>query len=230
MGMPRNSILKSFYASSSWVNLRHLLIAERGPVCQQCGKLISNPLDLIGHHTPIEMTMENVHDANVSLNPDNIKIICRDCHDKDHHRFAHQNEHNVYLVYGSPLSGKMAFVKQTLHRGDLIVNMDSLYTAISLLPEYDKPNNLLSNVIAVRNLLIDNIKTRYGKWNDAFVIGTYPDKYQREYTAAELGAELIFCDVSKEECISRLNEDEAKRLYKSEYKQYICDWFERYTP
>jgi hypothetical protein len=227
--MPRNSTLKSFYASSAWQKLRLVLIAERGPICQRCGKLISNPLDLIGHHSPVELSVENVNNLNIALNPDNIKLICRDCHDRDHHRFGYQNEHGVYLVYGSPLSGKMSFVRQTMHRSDLVVNMDSIYTAISLLPEYDKPNNLLSNVIAVRNLLIDNVKTRYGKWNDAYVIGTYPDKYQREYIADELGAELVFCDASREECINRLNWDEARRLYKSEYTQYIDEWFERYT-
>jgi hypothetical protein len=46
--MSRNSTLKTFYASQAWIKLRLVLIAERGPICQQCGKLISNPLDLMG--------------------------------------------------------------------------------------------------------------------------------------------------------------------------------------
>ena len=98
-----------------------------------------------------------------------------------------------------------------MSRGDLVVDMDRLYSAASMLPYYDKPENLLSNVIGIRNALIDNIKTRYGKWNNAFIIGGYPDKYKREKLAEDLGAEIIFCDVSKAECLKRLDIDEDRQ-------------------
>lgn len=185
--MPRYSTLKSFYASVAWQRLRASIIAERGPYCQRCGKVAVDPQL---HHI-IELTPENVHDATISLNPENILLVCRDCHDAVHHRFGHAPERGVYLIYGPPLSGKSTFVQQSMRRGDLVVDMDRLYVAVAMLPDYDKPDALLPNVRGLYDLLLDNIKTRYGRWNNAWVIGGFADRYRHEQVADELGAELV---------------------------------------
>lgn len=226
--MAKYSVLKSFYAHESWQQFRVAIIAQRGPVCQKCNKVIANSSDCILHHIK-ELTPENVSDYNVSLNPENILVVCHDCHDKEHNRFGYQPEHKVYIVFGAPLSGKTSFVRENMHRGDLVVDMDRLYGAVSMLPVYDKPNNLFGNVIGIHNLLIDNIKTRCGKWNDSWVIGGYADRYKREKLAEDLGAELIFCNVSKEECLRRLEKDEDRRYRKDEWKMYIEKWFDTYV-
>jgi predicted kinase len=226
--MAKYAILKSFYASEAWQKFRTAIIAERGPRCQKCSKIIANPLDCILHHIK-ELTPENVRDVNIALNPDNVLIVCHDCHDKVHNRFGYKAERNVYIVFGPPLAGKSSYVREHMSRGDLIVDMDRLYSALSMLPDYDKPDNLFANVRAVHNLLIDNIKTRYGKWNNAWIIGGYADKYKREKLAEDLGAELIFCNVSKEECLRRLELDEDRRYRKDEWRGYIEKWFNEYT-
>jgi RNA polymerase subunit RPABC4/transcription elongation factor Spt4 len=218
-------ILKAFYNSDKWQNFRLVLIAERGPACQKCGKIIGNPSDCTAHHKT-ELTPENVGDVMISLNPENILIVCRTCHDLIHHRFC-RHDHAVYIVYGPPMSGKSTFVREQMGRGDLVVDINALFAAVTMLPEYDKPDNLFSNVIGIYNLLTDNIKTRYGKWGSAWIIGGLPDKYRREQLANDLGAELIFCDVSKAECLARLLADDGRRL--RGWDKYIDDWFERYT-
>ena len=93
-----------------------------------------------------------------------------------------------------------------MHRGDLVVDMDRLYEAVSMLHVYDKPNNLFGNVIGIHNLLIDNIKTRYGKWNDAWVIGGYADRYKREKLAEDLGADI---EEPKRQLVEGLIQDAA---------------------
>ncbi|MCM1567085.1 MAG: ATP-binding protein [Dehalobacter sp.] len=180
-------------------------------------------------HHKIELTPENVQDVLISLNPDNVLVVHHECHNRIHKRFGYHPEHNVFVVFGPPLSGKSSFVHEYMSRGDLVVDMDRLYQAVSLLPDYDKPDNLLTNIRGIHNLLIDNIKTRYGKWNKAWVIGGYADKYKREKLADDLGAELIFCNVSKEECFSRLEVDEARRYRKDEWRGYIEKWFNDYV-
>ena len=114
-------------------------------------------------------------------------------------------------------------------RHDLVVDMDRLYKAITLLPEYDKPDILLTNIRAIYNTLIDNIKTRYGKWHSAWVVMGGADRYKRERMAEELGAELIFCDASKEECLRRLSLDEGRKYRQDEWREYIEKWFREYT-
>ncbi|MGJ9381795.1 hypothetical protein [Salipaludibacillus sp. CF4.18] len=226
--MAKHAVIKSFYASKEWIALRLLLIIERGNKCEHCKEIISKSKDLIGHHT-VELTPENVHDHNISLNPDKIEIVCFDCHNKEHKRFGYKGAKEVYLVYGPPMSGKTTFVKHQVERGDIVVDIDSLYSAVSMLPDYDKPDNLYNNVIGIHSQLLDNIKTRYGKWHNAWIIGGYADKYKRERLANDLGAELIYCEVDREECIRRLEHDEVRQYRKDEWKGYIDKWFESYT-
>lgn len=226
--MAKYSIVKNFYASDKWINFRLLLISQRGNKCERCKKIIVRSIEIIGHHKE-ELTPENVSDYDISLNPDKVELICRSCHDEEHNRFGHKVKHNVYIVYGAPLSGKKTFVNQSITRGDMVIDIDRLYEAISMLPSYDKPNNLFSNVINIHNALIDNVKTRYGKWNDCYLVGGYADKYKREKMANDLGAELIFCDTSKEECLNRLSIDEERKYRRDEWREFIEKWFDNHS-
>ncbi len=225
--MAKYAILKSFYASIEWQTLRMVLIGQRGLHCEYCTGIVARSSELTLHHI-IELTPENVNDAMISLNPDNIMIVHHECHNKIHNRFGYQASNGVNIIYGPPMSGKNTYVKHHLSRGDLVVDMDRLYSAVTMLPYYDKPDGVFSNVIGIHNLLIDNIKTRLGKWNSAWVIGGYADKYKRERLANDLGADLIFCNVSQDECLRRLDADEDRRYRKDEWKKYIAKWFEQY--
>lgn len=225
---------KQFYNSPEWQKCRLNLIAERsleGVIhCEYCGKVITSSGDAEIDHVK-ELTLDNVNDYNISLSPDNLKISCKACHNKKHKRFGNSKEHNVYIVYGSPMAGKKTYVKENMERGDIVVDMDRLFAAISFFDVYDKPEVLKYNVFAIRKTLIDNIKTRYGKWNNAWIIGGYADTHDRTMLANELGAELVLIDTPKDICIKRLDTCLDLRHYqKSEYKIFIDEWFEKYSP
>jgi hypothetical protein len=227
--MARYSVIQNFYTSRPWQAFRAAIIAERGMKCQHCGQLITKVGDLTIHHIK-ELTPENVHDAMIALNPDNVKIVHRDCHDQIHQRFGYTPAKGVYIVYGMPCSGKSTYVAQMMRRGDIIADMDRIYQAVTGLPAYDKPDALLPNVRALYNLVLDQIKTRYGKWNTAWVVGGFPDKFQREKLADDLGAEIVYCECTREEAIARLELDEHRQLIKDEYTRYIDSWVERFVP
>jgi hypothetical protein len=106
--------------------------------------------------------------------------------------------------------------------------MDALYAAVSGLEDYDKPDSLFPNVIALHNLLMDQVKTRMGRWQNAWIIGGYADKFKRERIANDVGAEMIFLEATKEDCFARLEEDERLRFRKSEWRGYIEKWFDQY--
>lgn len=225
--MSKYAIIKSFLTSDPWISFRLTLIAERGNKCEKCGRIIARSIDIIGHHK-IELTPENVSDYSISLNPDNVMLVCFGCHNVIHNRFGMAPSRSVYIVYGPPLAGKKSFVWQQMTRGDIVVDMDRLYHALTMLPVYDKPDNLLFVVKGVYSQLLDNIKTRYGKWSNAWVVGGYADKRSREKLADDLGAELVFCNVSQDECLRRLYMDDDIRFRRAEWEGYIQKWFDTY--
>lgn len=224
-------VLKRFYNSKEWAVFRKMIIAERGPICFKCNKAITEAKQLQIHHIE-ELTESNYTDTTISLNPENVIILCQQCHNKTHGRWSgavKRKPRGVYIVYGPPLSGKTSYVRDHMESGDIIVDMDALYQAISMQPLYDKPNNLRYNVFSVQDVLLDNIKTRYGNFNSAWIIGGYADKYKREKLAKELGAELIYIKADKEDCLYRLQYcNDSRQKFQDEWTDYINKWFSDY--
>lgn len=215
--------LDRFYKSKQWENLIEQLkidrVNEQGEIlCEYCGKPITKKYDCIGHHE-IELTEDNVNDYNISLNPANIKLIHFKCHNRIHQRFEGFKQ-KVYLVYGSPCSGKSTWVHEVANPDDLILDIDKIWECVSISDKYHKPSRLKTNVFGIRDCIIDQIKTRSGMWRNAYVVGGYPLRTDRDRLCNLLNAEPIFIDTSKEECLSRaVNE---------EWKEFIEDWFDSF--
>ena len=223
--------LFEFYRSKEWQDFREIVIAERiqddGNVYDEVtGKPILRAYDLILHHK-IELTEENVHDFNISLNPDNIMIVSHRTHNYIHDKFGYSHR-QVYLVYGAPLSGKSKWIRENMCEGDLVVNIDDIWECVSGLKRYNKPNRLKSVVFKVRDTLIESVKYRQGKWNNAFICGGYSLQSERERLCKELGAREVFIDVPQSECYARLELCDCIED-KDEFKKYIDEWFERFT-
>lgn len=215
----------SFYNSKAWQDLRWARILEEHFCCQECGKDFTlNPAELVGHHRE-KLTPGNILDKNVALNPGMIKIVCKKCHDKEHKRFGQSVAREVYLVYGPPLSGKKTLVNQLAERGDIIIDIDLLWAAVSGCELHDKPDNIARNVFAMRDLLIDQVRTRTGRWESAYIIGGYARKIEREQLAARLGASLLFVGGEADELKARAG---ALGVHSQEWCGYIDKWFRDY--
>lgn len=234
--------LHDFYNSRQWQICRQSIITARTEAaedkrlhCAMCGKVLVDKGDVVLHHTPVELTEDNVADVMVSLNPENIAVVCKKCHNEAHGRTWNKKHFKrydrcVYLVYGPPLSGKTTFVRDNMLRGDLVVDMDRLFQAVTLNGLYDKPDRLLTNVISVRDKLIEDIKYRKGGWLSAWIIGGYPQKSRREKLMADLGAEAVLMDVPRELCLERLAScGDYRSEHSDEYGEYINAWFDNHT-
>lgn len=226
------STLTAFYTSKEWADFRQYLIAARtaadGFVYDEItGKPIVKAYDIILHHK-IELTLENVNDANITLNPDNIQIVSFRTHNEIHNRFGSWTRH-IYLVYGCPLSGKTTYVKERAGIHDLIIDVDKIYACISNNPMYIKSGRLYDCKEAVFETLLDCVKRRRGKWVNAFIIGGYPFKGERERLVAEYGIEEeIFIDCDKDTALSRLEVVQDGRD-KKEWTGHINTWFDRFS-
>lgn len=224
--------LDNFYQSKEWVNLMKVIRQERVNengeiICAYCGKPIVKAYDCIGHHK-VYLTEQNVNDAMISLNPENVELVHHVCHNRIHDKFGYKHK-EIYLVYGPPLSGKTTYVKSVALPGDLIIDMDSIWECISGQPRYTKPGKLRSVAFGVREYLFDCLKVRNGKWQSAYIIGGYPLISERERILREYGARDIFLERSKQDCINTLLEHPEGRD-KQEWIGYIEEWFRRYAP
>lgn len=215
-------MLHKFYCSKAWRELSYALKIKANGKCQRCGEIVLDSKYLIAHHKT-ELTEDNINNVSIALNPDEIEIICHHCHNKEHKRFG--NEKKVYIIYGSPLSGKNTMVGDLYRYGDIVLDIDAIWKAITLEEKYIKPNNVRFNVFKLRDELLDQIKTRYGNWYNAYVIMSLADKYERERVAKQLGAETIYCEATKEECLERA----VKEGRPNKWIDYIEDWFEKYN-
>lgn len=229
--------LQAFYKSRRWETFVKGLRMERAQpdglvICEHCGKPIVKAYDCIGHHIE-ELTEENVDNVEISLNPANIMLVHFRCHNEIHKRFGFGNSgyvrptQNVYIVYGAPCSGKTTWVHEVAESTDIILDIDRLWNAIraDVCGAYEKPNEIKSNVFALRDLMLDMIRVRRGNWRNAYIIGGYPLQGERERLADIVGAnKIIFVDTPKEICLQRAAQKS------DDLPRFVVEWFDRYTP
>lgn len=72
-----------FYSSKAWKECRKAYRKKVGGLCERCLKEGRISAGVIVHHK-IYLTPENIHRPEIILNPDNLELLCRDCHAKEH--------------------------------------------------------------------------------------------------------------------------------------------------
>lgn len=75
------------YNSYAWQRCREAYTRQRGGLCERClaeGKI--TPGTEVHHRTRI--TPENLDDPAVTLNPENLELLCEECHQREHARGA----------------------------------------------------------------------------------------------------------------------------------------------
>lgn len=226
--------LANFYRSDEWYKLTRSIRIERANadglvICEHCGKPIVKAYDCICHHYKTYLTEDNVNDYDISLNPDNIMLVHHKCHNDIHERLGYTRK-EIYLVYGSPLSGKTTYVNSVMNEGDLIVDIDSIWQCVSGCERYVKPAKLNAVVFGIRDSLLDMIKHRVGKWDNAYIVGGYPLISERERLCKLLGAKEIYIESTRDECIERLKNLKEDGRDKKRWEGYIDDWWERWGP
>ena len=68
-----------FYKSKAWERTRAAYIAYRHGLCERCGaggKIV---------HHKVYLTPDNINDPAVTLNFENLELLCQTCHNLEHH-------------------------------------------------------------------------------------------------------------------------------------------------
>lgn len=225
--------LQKFYKSKQWESFRKVIIDQRTDAdgyvhCAICGKPILKTYDLIVHHKK-ELSEDNVSDAMISLNPDNVECVHFRCHNQIHERFGFQKsspayiKKHVYIVYGSPCAGKTTWVQDVATQDDLIVDMDSIWQMISVNDRFIKPESLKSVVFEMRDKMYDIIKYRSGKWHNAYIITGGALIGDRDRLKQRIGADdMVFIDTPKEICLERALQRKSDDI---DWQKVVEDYF-----
>lgn len=231
-----------FYKSKQWETFRLTIIAERtDPItgyvlCWHCGDPIVKKNDLIIHHKQ-HLSDSNVNDYSISLNPANCECVHHTCHNAIHERWQYRPrqtiQREVWIVWGSPCSGKTTWVNEHATDNDLIVDLDNLWEAITptSVPRYTKPSALTPIIYTLQDTLYDTIKHRTGNWNNAYIIATLPRKGDKQRLKQRLNAtQEHYCATTLETCLQRLETRDMRPEDREKYKQHITNWHNTHQP
>lgn len=76
---------ETFYKSKAWQKCRESYAASVGGLCERCkANGIIKPGEIVHHKKHI--TPNNINDPNITLNYNNLELLCRDCHGEAHKR------------------------------------------------------------------------------------------------------------------------------------------------
>ena len=69
---------EDFYRSSAWKKTRAAFAKSKLGICERCGGVGE-----IVHHK-IYLTPKNISDPNISLDWNNLELLCQECHNREH--------------------------------------------------------------------------------------------------------------------------------------------------
>lgn len=127
----------------------------------------------------------------------------------------------VYLVYGSPCSGKTTYIKEHLKSGDIVCDVDRLYSAISFNEEHQTELYAQEVASMLYSDLLGIIRDRKGNWKNAYVVSLANTDERLKAEMKRINADkAIFIDTPYEVCMERAKE---RPFY---FQFLIQEWFE----
>lgn len=136
------------------------------------------------------------------------------------------------IVSGPPGSGKTTYVLDRMRPGDLVLDLDRLFAAISFQDLYQRKNEqvLLGYALAARDGIIEKAVLAGGRRpNFWFIVGA-PDPIERRRFQEIFKAEVVVLAVPKEVCVARLSKAKERQHNIDKMREVIAEWWFNFEP
>lgn len=133
----------------------------------------------------------------------------------------------IYVIAGPPGAGKTTYVNEHMTRGDVVVDVDALFVAVSNRALYDKPLAVLTYVLAARDAVVDKLALLQPS-GAAYVITSSGKRSYLADLAERLQAELLVLDVDADTCKERLAADD-RRDAETDWSALVDEWWTDYS-
>lgn len=140
----------------------------------------------------------------------------------------------VHLITGPPGSGKSTLALERMARGDVLLDMDRLWVALTGLPEYDKPSDLLPIIRkAHEHIIYSAFMVGAGRpaWVTARVVTSSATRRERLYdledhlTRGE--RHLTVLETPPATCLARIKAQ--KRAGTTNWPALVEQWWKAYV-
>lgn len=126
----------------------------------------------------------------------------------------------VYLICGSPCSGKTTYIKNHAKDGDLVCDVDLIYQSISNRDSHDADVEIHEIALQLHYALCEIIKNRSMNFNNAYVVSIANTNKKLKHDIEKVKADkVVFIDTPYDVCIERAKE--RNNLF----KLFVDDWF-----
>lgn len=195
---------------------------KKHPVCEDCeAKGHTTPAELVHHKWPVAF-------GGAMYDEDNLRALCSKCH-RDKHSSRVKGFASTVVVCGPPGSGKTSYALERLEWGDLLVDLDFIWSALTGLPRHAHPEPAWPLVRDVRDLLYERLRSPTSV-ERAWVIETAPAASRRIELARELRtSDVIVLEVPPEECKRRIRADANRSRDTDRHLDLVEGWWGRYT-
>lgn len=133
-----------------------------------------------------------------------------------------------YIVCGPPGSGKTSWVERRRKWGDVVVDMDALFSAVTGLPWYEKPESLVKLVLELQEATLRWLERNPERFVNAFVITGGARRGARERLAGRLDGEVVVMETAPDECLRRIAADPRRAEKAQAWGPLVYRWWSEY--
>lgn len=161
----------------------------------------------------------------------NLQGLCKPCHDEktrqEDGRFTGSPSSRVVLVAGPPGAGKSSLVGGMFRAGDLIIDVDRLFTALSGLEVYEKPGALLAFALEARDAVLRRL-AKPSPVGRAWIVAGAPTANERDRFERSLHAQVLVLETPAAECMRRIAADPRRASRAPLWAPIVQDWWATY--